>query len=117
MPYFQWVRGSPKHLGREISNGLKDGYRTRKHRGLTDAKEKWVTPGDLFNHGPRYEKAPPPREYAAMLLMKADTARVTSQGINKFGVLYDKALNGFKLRYTGSAAHVTVRYYVHGGMM
>ena len=23
-------------------------YRTRKHRGLTDAKEKWVTPGELF---------------------------------------------------------------------
>ncbi len=31
--------------------------------------------------------------------------------------VYDKALNGFKLRYTGSARHVTVRYYVHGGMM
>jgi hypothetical protein len=63
-------------------------YRTRKHRGLTDAKEKWVTPGELFAHGPRYEKAAPPREYAAMLLMKADTARVTNQGITKFGVLY-----------------------------
>lgn len=35
-----------------------------------------------------YEKAAPPREYAAMLLMKAATARVTNQGINKFGTLY-----------------------------
>ena len=63
-------------------------YRTRKHRGLTDAKEKWVTPGDLFAHGPRYEKAAPPREYAAMLLMKADKARVYNFGIKKFGTTY-----------------------------
>lgn len=63
-------------------------YHTRKHRGLSDAGEKWVTPIELFENGPRYEKAAPPREYAAMLLMKAATARVTNQGINKFGTLY-----------------------------
>jgi hypothetical protein len=63
-------------------------YRTRKHRGLSDAGEKWVTPGEMFEHGPRYMKAAPPREYAAMLLMKADTARVYNQGIHKFGTLY-----------------------------
>lgn len=65
-----------------------EAYHTRKHRGLTDAGEKWVTPGDLFANGPRYIKAAPPREYAAMLLMKADTARVYNQGIHKFGTLY-----------------------------
>ena len=63
-------------------------YHTRKHRGLTEAKEKWVTPGELYANGPRYIKAAPPREYAAMLLMKADTARVYNQGIHKFGTLY-----------------------------
>ena len=63
-------------------------YHTRKHRGLTEAKEKWVTPGELYANGPRYIKAAPPREYAAMLLMKADTARVYGQGIHKFGTLY-----------------------------
>lgn len=63
-------------------------YHTRVHSGLKSAGEKWVTPGEMFAHGPRYEKAAPPREYAAMLLMKADTARVTNQGINKFGTLY-----------------------------
>lgn len=63
-------------------------YHAREHRGLKDAGEKWVTPGDLFENGPRYEKAAPPREYAAMLLMKADTARVGNQGITKFGTLY-----------------------------
>lgn len=61
-------------------------YHTRKHRGL--AGEQWTTPIEMFEHGSRYEKAAPPREYAAMLLMKADTARVTNQGINKFGTLY-----------------------------
>ena len=63
-------------------------YHTREHRGLKDAGEKWITPISLFENGERYEKAAPPREYAAMLLMKADTARVTNQGINKFGALY-----------------------------
>lgn len=63
-------------------------YHTRKHRGLKDAGEKWVTPGEMFANGPRYQKAAPPREYAAMLLMKGDTARVGPQGIKKFGVLY-----------------------------
>lgn len=63
-------------------------YHTRKHRGLKDAGEKWVTPGEMFANGPRYQKAAPPREYATMLLMKGDTACVGSQGITKFGVLY-----------------------------
>lgn len=31
--------------------------------------------------------------------------------------VYDKALNGFKLRYTGSAKNVKLRYYVQGGML
>lgn len=63
-------------------------YHTRIHRGLKDAGEKWVTPGEMFANAPRYEKAAPPREYAAMLLMKAASATVTNQGINKFGTLY-----------------------------
>lgn len=32
-------------------------------------------------------------------------------------LIYDKALNGFKIRYTGSAQNVTLRYYVTGGML
>ena len=43
-------------------------YHTREHRGLKDAGEKWITPISLFENGERYEKAAPPREYAAMLL-------------------------------------------------
>lgn len=63
-------------------------YHKREHRGLKDAGEKWVTPIEMFENGPRYEKAAPPREYAAMLLMKADIALVRNQGIQKFGTLY-----------------------------
>ena len=63
-------------------------YHKREHSGLKNAGEKWVTPADMFANGPRYEKAAPPREYAAMLLMKADTALVRNQGIQKFGTLY-----------------------------
>lgn len=63
-------------------------YHAKNHRGLEDASEKWVTPIELFENAPRYMKAAPPREYAAMLLMKADTALVRNQGIIKFGTLY-----------------------------
>ncbi|MEG0338569.1 MAG: transposase [Oscillospiraceae bacterium] len=63
-------------------------YHKHVHRGLKDAGEKWVTPIDLFENAARYEKAVPPREYAAMLLMKADRALVKNQGITKFGTLY-----------------------------
>jgi len=63
-------------------------YHTRVHRGLKEAGEKWVTPIELFENGSRYLKAAPPREYAAMLLMKADTALVRNQGIMKFGTMY-----------------------------
>lgn len=30
--------------------------------------------------------------------------------------IYDKQLNGFKIRYSGSAASATIKYYVSGGM-
>jgi len=30
-------------------------------------------------------------------------------------VIYDKQLNGFKVKYTGSATSVTLKLYVHGG--
>lgn len=66
----------------------KEQYHTREHRGLKDAGESWTTPLGLFENGERYEKAAPPREYAAMLLMKADLVTVRNQGIRKFGVLY-----------------------------
>ena len=37
-------------------------YHTRKHRGLSDAGEKWVTPIEMFENGPAMKKAaPPPR--------------------------------------------------------
>ncbi|MDR2024051.1 MAG: Mu transposase C-terminal domain-containing protein [Hungatella sp.] len=63
-------------------------YHKREHLGLKKAGEKWVTPLEVFENAPRYEKAAPPREYAAMLLMKAETALVRNQGIIKFGQLY-----------------------------
>lgn len=80
-------------------------YHTREHRGLKDAGEKWITPISLFENGERYEKAAPPREYAAMLLMKADTARVYNYGITKFGVTYADSELG---KYIGQ--HVGIKW-------
>lgn len=67
---------------------LASDYDQREHRGLKDSGEQWTTPGAVWANAARHDKAAPPREYAAMLLMKPDTARVTSQGINKFKTLY-----------------------------
>lgn len=51
------------------------------------------------------------------LSYQVDVEVVSADGLVGDVEAYDKALNGFKLRYTGSAGHVTVRYCVHGGMM
>lgn len=42
---------------------------------------------------------------------------VSADGLVGDVEVYDKALNGFKIRFTGSARNVTLRYYVHGGML
>lgn len=70
------------------SEWLMNDYLKRPHSGLKKAGEKWTCPLDLFLNAERYEKAAPPREYAAMLLMKAATATVTNQGIHRFNTLY-----------------------------
>lgn len=51
------------------------------------------------------------------LAYQVDVEVLSADGLVGDVEVYDKALNGFKLRYTGSAGHVAVRYYVHGGMM
>lgn len=51
------------------------------------------------------------------LAYRVDVEVLSADGLVGDVEVYDKALNGFKLRYTGSAGSVTVRYYVHGGMM
>lgn len=64
----------------------KENYMRSAHQGLKG--DKWHTPLEVFENAERYEKAAPPREYAALLLMKSATARVTNQGITRFGTLY-----------------------------
>ncbi len=46
---------------------------------------------------------------------------VNAEVVSAFGnvqtvEVYDKQLNGFKIRYDGSATSVTIKYYVTGGM-
>ena len=67
-------------------------YHTRKHGGLKEAGEKWLTPIEMFENGPRYEKAAPPREYAAMLLMKADKGGSSDGGNGAKQVVIQKLL-------------------------
>ncbi|PYG86710.1 bacteriophage Mu transposase [Ruminiclostridium sufflavum DSM 19573] len=63
-------------------------YHKREHSSLKKDREKYITPIELFEKAERYYKASPPREYAAMLLLKADSSLVRNQGIYKFGTLY-----------------------------
>lgn len=67
----------------------KDKYHNKPHSGLKDAGEKYIKPIELFNNAEnRYIKAVPSREYAAILLLKSDSALVRNQGITKWGKLY-----------------------------
>lgn len=63
-------------------------YDRHEHLGLKDAGERWITPLSLWENAPHYEKGVPPREYAAMLLMKPGRAKVGPQGIKRFKTLY-----------------------------
>lgn len=64
-------------------------YHQKEHGGLKSFGEKYTKPLELFQKAEeRYYKAAPPREYAAMLLLRGDTARVYNQGITKFNTLY-----------------------------
>lgn len=47
---------------------------------------------------------------------RVDTEIISSNGAVEDIEVYDKQLNGFKLRYTGSAKELIVKYIVQGGM-
>lgn len=74
----------------ELWNKWKDEkYHSHVHRGLKEDNEQYIKPAELFiNAENKYIKAPPPREYASMLLMKSDEALVRNQGIYKFNTIY-----------------------------
>lgn len=88
----------------EWTKWLNEKYHNKEHGGLKSDREQYLKPAELFMKAPeKYVKAPPPREYAAMLLMKSDTALVRNQGIQKFGTLYtDYALS----RYVGETVGI-----------
>lgn len=93
-------------------------YHQRAHDGLRDAGEQILKPGELFeNADRRYEKPAPPKEFAAMLLLRADKALVRNQGIRKFGQLYTSyelsKYVGDKVNIRWDANDIT-KLYVYG---
>lgn len=70
------------------SNWLANVYAKKVHRGLKDMHEDYTTPLSLYKNGEQYEKALPPKSYAVMMLMQAETARVYNYGIKKFNYTY-----------------------------
>ncbi|MDO4720448.1 MAG: transposase [Peptostreptococcaceae bacterium] len=67
---------------------LHEQYEVKKHHGLKLQKEKYLTPKEVFENEERYYKAAPPKEYAAMLMMKSERVYVYNIGIRKFGQEY-----------------------------
>lgn len=66
-----------------------------------------------FNAGSATVALGTPRENLDYII----TTEVSAAAGNVQAVeVYDKQLNGFKIRYDGSATSVTVKYYVTGGM-
>lgn len=63
-------------------------YAKRPHRGLKQAGEPWKTPEEVFENADRYFKAPPPKSYATVLMMRSERVRVYNTGINRFGYQY-----------------------------
>lgn len=84
---------------------LKTVYHARKHAGLKEQGEAVPVPIQVYKNGERYMQAPPPLNYAEMLLMKSEDALVRSTGIRKFNFNYLADELG---AYVGK--HVTVRW-------
>ncbi len=63
-------------------------YMKTVHRGLKRAGEPWQTPTEVFENADRYFKAPPPKSYATVLMMRSDRVHVYNTGINRFGYQY-----------------------------
>ena len=63
-------------------------YQKRKHGGLKRAGEQWQTPEEVFENAERYFKAPPPKSYATVLMMRSENVTVYNTGIERFGYQY-----------------------------
>ncbi|MBU5442050.1 Mu transposase C-terminal domain-containing protein [Paenibacillus sp. MSJ-34] len=66
----------------------RDEYHRSFHSGLKEQGDKWHTPLEVFQNAERYVKAPPPKSYATVLMMKAERVLVRNVGIKKFGYEY-----------------------------
>lgn len=64
-------------------------YHRREHSGLKRQGEKYKVPIELFMKSEdRYYKPAPPKSYASILMMKAESVHVYNIGIRKFGYEY-----------------------------
>lgn len=70
------------------SEWLHEVYMKTEHKGLKRAGEPWQTPEEVFKNADRYFKAPPPKSYATVLMMRSDRVYVYNTGINRFGYQY-----------------------------
>lgn len=70
------------------SEWLHGKYMKKEHRGLKRAGEEWKTPEQVFENAERYFKAPPPKSYATILMMRSENVHVYNTGINRFGYQY-----------------------------
>ena len=67
---------------------LTEVYHHTIHSSLKKLGEEWTKPYDLFMNAEQYVKAPPPRSYATMLMMKSESVLVRNIGIVRWGYEY-----------------------------
>lgn len=84
---------------------LKTVYHKSVHSGLKEQKEPVPIPIEVYKNAERYMKAPPPKSYAEMLLMKSSGALIRTTGIRKFGFDYQSPEFGERIN-----EHVTIRW-------
>lgn len=63
-------------------------YMKKEHRGLKQAGEEWKTPEKVFENAERYFRAPPPKSFATVLMMRSANVHVYNTGISRFGYQY-----------------------------
>ena len=70
------------------SKWLHEVYMNKRHKGLQEAGEEWLTPRECFDNAERYVKPVPPKSQATVLMMESKSRFVMNIGIRLFGREY-----------------------------
>lgn len=82
-------------------------YSKRKHSGLKEQKEKYLTPAEVYTNEERYYKPAPPMDYLERIAMVKEHKKVYATGIKLLGCEY---MAEELFSYINAQKGVTIRY-------